>query len=92
MLIKQKVCCYYLVRKVVFRRWFLVVSVVSALAVILFSVQSVRGRYIVVVLVCLGMSWDVFICRTCLGHICSVEEKLEFKRGEDVLEEVEKFC
>ena len=25
------------------------------------------------------------------GHNCSVEEKLEFKRGEDVLEEVESF-
>ena len=35
---------------------------------------------------------DVFICRTCLGNNCSVEEKLEFKRGEDVLQEVEKFC
>ena len=33
---------------------------------------------------------DVFICRTCLGHNCSVE-KLEFKSGEDVLEEVKKF-
>ena len=32
---------------------------------------------------------DVFVCRTCLGHNCSVEEKLEFKKGEDVLEEVE---
>ena len=36
--------------------------------------------------------WDVFVCRTCLGHNCSVEEKLEVKRGEDVLQEVEKFC
>ena len=35
--------------------------------------------------------WDVFACRTCLGHNCS-EEKLEFKRGEDVLEVVEMFC
>ena len=35
---------------------------------------------------------DVFVCTTCLGHNCSVEEKLEFKRGEDVLDEVEKFC
>ena len=35
---------------------------------------------------------DVFVCRTCLGHNCSVEEKLEFKRGEDVLEEVENLC
>ena len=33
---------------------------------------------------------DVFLGRTCLGHNCSVE-KLEFKRGEDVLQEVEKF-
>ena len=33
-----------------------------------------------------------FVCRKCLGHNCSVEEKLEFKRGEDILEEVEKFC
>ena len=35
---------------------------------------------------------DVFVCRTCLGHNSSVEENLECKRGEDVLEEVEKFC
>ena len=34
---------------------------------------------------------DVFVCRTCLGPNCLVEEKLEFKRGEDMLEE-EKFC
>ena len=24
---------------------------------------------------------DISVCRTCLGHNCSVEEKLEFKRG-----------
>ena len=36
--------------------------------------------------------WDVFICRKCLGHNCLVEGKLEFKRSEDVLEEVKKFC
>ena len=35
---------------------------------------------------------DIFVCRTCLCHNCSVVEKLEFKTGEDVLEEVEKFC
>ena len=35
---------------------------------------------------------DVFLCRLCLGHNCPVEEKLEFKRGEDVLEEMQKFC
>ena len=35
---------------------------------------------------------DVFVCRKCLGRNYSVEEKLEFKRGEYVLEEVEKFC
>lgn len=32
---------------------------------------------------------DVIACRTCLDHN-SVEEKLEFKRSEVVLEEVEK--
>ena len=35
---------------------------------------------------------DVFVYRTCLDDNCSVEEKLEFKRGKDVLEEVERFC
>ena len=35
---------------------------------------------------------DVFVCRTCLGHSCSAEVELEFKRDEDVLEAVEKFC
>ena len=35
---------------------------------------------------------NVFVCRACLGHNCTLEKKLEFKRGEDVLEEVEKFC
>ena len=35
---------------------------------------------------------DVFVSRTCLVHNCSVEEKIEFERGEDVLGEVEKFC
>ena len=38
------------------------------------------------------LCWDVFVRRTCLGHICTGEEKLEFKRGEDSLGEVEKFC
>ena len=35
---------------------------------------------------------DIFVCRTCLCHNCSVVEELEFKTGEDVLEEIEKFC
>ena len=35
---------------------------------------------------------DVFVCRTCIGHNCSVKEKLEFKRREDILEKLEKFC
>ena len=35
--------------------------------------------------------YDVFVCRTCLVYNCSVEEKFEFKKGEDVLEEVDKF-
>ena len=34
---------------------------------------------------------DVFVCRTCPGHNCSVKGKLEFKMGEDVLEDAEKF-
>ena len=42
--------------------------------------------------VSLRSCWDVFVCRTCLGHDRSVEEKLEFKRGEDVLDEVAKCC
>ena len=85
----------------------LVVPVVSRLVVILLSVWNVRAGFIVVVLMCLGRSvilstiirsgllsesTIIFVCRTCLGHNCSVEEKLEFKKGEEVLEEVEKFC
>ena len=31
-------------------------------------------------------------CRICLGHNCSLGEKLESKSSEDVLEEMEKFC
>ena len=34
---------------------------------------------------------DVFVCRTNLSHNCSVKEKVEFKRGKDVLEEIEKL-
>ena len=37
---------------------------------------------------CVGMS----LSAERLGHICTGEEKLEFKRGEDSLGEVEKFC
>ena len=32
-----------------------------------------------------------YLCRKYLGHDCSVEEKLEFKRREDVLERVKTF-
>ena len=35
---------------------------------------------------------DVFLYKTCLGRNCSVAQKLEFIRGQDVSEEVEKFC
>ena len=35
---------------------------------------------------------DIFVCRKCLRHNCSVVEKLEFKTGEDVPEEVEEIC
>ena len=34
---------------------------------------------------------DVFVFRTCLVYNCSVEEKSEFKRVDNVLEEVKKF-
>ena len=34
---------------------------------------------------------DVFVCRTNLSHNCSVKEKVEFKRGKDVSEEIEKL-
>ena len=73
-----------------FRGWILVVSVVNRLVVILFSVRNVTGGFVVVVLMCLG--WWVysrvemsFSVEHTLDHNCSVEEKLEFKRGEDAL-------
>ena len=50
MLIKRKVCNYYLERKGMFRKCILVVSVVSGLVVILCSVRNVRGGPIIVVL------------------------------------------
>ena len=46
MLIKQKICNYYIGRKVVFRKLILVLSVVSGLVVILFNVRNVRGGFI----------------------------------------------
>ena len=51
---KEKVCSYYLEKKIVFQKWILVVSVVSGLVVILFNVRNDRGGFIVVVLMCLG--------------------------------------
>ena len=42
-------------RKVVFQRWILVVSVVNGLVVILFSVRSVSGGFIIIVLMWLGI-------------------------------------
>ena len=41
-------------KEIVFQNWILVVSVVSGLVVILFSVRNVRGGFIMVVLMCLG--------------------------------------
>ena len=55
MLIKQKICNYYIGRKVVLRKLILVVPVVSGLVVILFNVRNVRGGFILVVL------GDIFI-------------------------------
>ena len=92
MSIKRKVCSYYSGRKLVFRKWILVASVVSVLVQCTKCQRWVHRRYSdvrrqVSLLSCL----DVFVCRTCLGHNCLVQE-LEFKRGDDVLEEVEEFC
>ena len=71
-------------------------SVVSELVVIVFSVLNARWVHRlysdVPRLANLLSGRDVFVCRTCLGHNCSVEEKLGFKMCEDVLEELEKFC
>ena len=53
--------------------------------------KNVRGGVNVVVLISLLPCRDVFVCRKFHGHNCSVGENLEFKRSEDVLEEVEKF-
>ena len=95
--IKQKVCTYHLGRKEVFSKWILVVTVVSGLTVILFSVTNIRGGFFVVVLMCF-CSWVHFHVRMSLtaehvfGHNHLVEKKLQFMGGEDVLEEVEKFC
>ena len=55
MLIKLKVCSYYLGRKVVFGKWILVVFKVRGSVLIVSSVQDFRGEFIVVVLMCLGM-------------------------------------
>ena len=85
MLIKQKVRSYYLGRKVVFLRWIPVVSVMIQLVTIFFSVQNVRGGFIVVVLMCLGRSVyyhvgvplsAVLVHVYIVEHNCSVEEKL----------------
>ena len=73
------------------------VSEVSRLVVILFNVRNARVGFIVIALMCLGrcVYYHVgmsFVCRTCLGHNCSVEGKSGFKKSENVLEEVKKFC
>ena len=51
---KTKGSSYYLGRKVLFQKWILVVSVVSWLVVILFSVRNIKDGFIVVPLMCLG--------------------------------------
>ena len=33
-----------------------------------------------------------YVCRRCLTYNCPVKKNKGFKRGEEVLEEVEKFC
>ena len=59
------------------------------LAVILCRVRNVRlvhHRCDVARQVSLLLCRDAFIFRTCLGHNCSVKEKLEFERDEDIVE------
>ena len=68
---------------------------VSGLVVILLSAQNVRWVHHRCSAVPRQLSLlsckDVFVCETNLGHNCKVE-KFKFKRGEDSLGEVEKFC
>ena len=89
MLIKQKVCSYYLGKSSVSK---VDPCCVCGEHVGCNSIQCTkRQRWVhrrcsdVPRQVSLVLSCDVFACRTCLGHNCLVEEKLEFKRGEDVL-------
>ena len=75
-----------------FQGWILVVSEVSMLVLILFSVWNVWGGFVFLFSAKAGDSIMLgYHCRTRLGHNCAVEEKLEFKGSEDVLEEMEKF-
>ena len=71
------------------------VSLVKGLVIMLFGVQNVKSVFIIIVQMCLGSSAyflvKISVCRACLGHKCLVKEKEEFKRGGDILEEVEKF-
>ena len=85
-----------------FENWILVVSVVNR-CIQCTKIQRwvhscysdfPRQVYYLVYIIRSGslLSWNVFACGTCLGDNCSVELKLEFKKGEDVLEEMQKFC
>ena len=49
MLKRQEECSYYMVRKLLFRRWILALPVVNRLVVVtLFGVKNVRNRFIVI--------------------------------------------
>ena len=96
MSIKQKVCSYYMKRKSVLK---VDLCGVCGEGVGCNSIQCTKcqrwvhhRRSDVPRQVSLLSCRNVFVCRACLGHNCTLEKKLEFKRGEDVLEEVEKFC
>ena len=51
---KTKFMHFLFWKTIVFQKWILVVSVVSGLVVILFSVRNVRVGFIVVVVMCQG--------------------------------------
>lgn len=54
MLKRQKDCSCYMVKKLLFQKWVLVVSVVEGLVITLSDVRNVKSRFTNVVQMCLG--------------------------------------